>query len=460
MPHAPDDRPPLLHRAAAVLALGLAVVAVLIVLIGLWTEPLRLLGGVVGLLVAVSGAWTAVSRRGLLRVVGVLVGASGVILAVAILALAGEGGRGELLLALAALAGSTAAGRYALGVDRTSLKRLPTPGEPVPPARRPVLLVNPRSGGGKAERTGLAAAARRLGVEVITLGPGDDLEALARDAVARGADCLGMAGGDGSQALVSSVAAEHDLAFVCIPSGTRNHFALDLGLDRDDVVGALDAFGSGVERRIDLARVNGRVFVNNVSLGLYATVVQSDEYRDDKLGTTVRLLPDLAGSAEPPFDLRFVGPDGVEGGPVHVIQVSNGPYLLTGGGGFGSRPRLDTGQLGVVTLRIARGADVAAIAALGALRRPTAAPGVEQWATPTFEVRSGGPVAAGVDGEALELDPPVRFESVPGALRVRLPANAPGYSPGAVAAMVATAPVRALLTTVAGHSWLATVAAR
>ena len=77
-----------------------------------------------------------------------------------------------------------------------------------------------------------------------------------------------MAGGDGSQALVAAVAMEHDVAHVCIPSGTRNHFALDLGLDRDDVVGALDAFTDGVERRIDLARLNERIFVNNASLGV------------------------------------------------------------------------------------------------------------------------------------------------------------------------------------------------
>jgi diacylglycerol kinase family enzyme len=89
-----------------------------------------------------------------------------------------------------------------------------------------------------------------------------------------------MAGGDGSQALVAAVAAERDIPFVCVPAGTRNHFVLDLGLDRKDVVGALDAYTDGVERRIDLARVGDRVFVNNVSLGVYAAIVQSDDYRD------------------------------------------------------------------------------------------------------------------------------------------------------------------------------------
>ena len=97
----------------------------------------------------------------------------------------------------------------------------------------------------------------------------------------------------------------HDVALVCIPAGTRNHFALDLGLDRDDVVGALDAFGDAVERRIDLAEVGGRVFVNNVSLGIYAKIVQSPEYRDAKRETTAKFLPELLGPDAQPYGMKF-----------------------------------------------------------------------------------------------------------------------------------------------------------
>ena len=112
--------------------------------------------------------------------------------------------------------------------------------------------MNPRSGGGKVERFHLVQEARRRGIEPVVLGPGDDLRRLAEQAVA-GAAPTCSAGGDGSQALVAGVAAAHDVAFVCVPAGTRNHLAMDLGLDRDDVVGALEAFGAAVERRIDLA---------------------------------------------------------------------------------------------------------------------------------------------------------------------------------------------------------------
>ena len=132
------------------------------------------------------------------------------------------------------------------------------------------------------------------------LQPGDDMLDLARDAIDRGADVIGMAGGDGSQALVASVAAERGIPMVVIPAGTRNHLALDLGIDRDDVVGALDAFDAAVERPMDLAEVNGHVFVNNVSLGLYAAIVQSPEYRDAKADTTLSALPRLLGPGSQP----------------------------------------------------------------------------------------------------------------------------------------------------------------
>lgn len=142
------------------------------------------------------------------------------------------------------------------------------------PPRRPLLFVNPRSGDGAAGRAGLADRARDRGITVVVLGPGHSLTTHVDDAIGEGADALGMAGGDGSLAVVAAAAAAHDLPFVCVPAGTRNHFALDLGVDRHDVVGALDAFTDGVETRIDLAEVNGRAFLNNVSLGIYGDAVR------------------------------------------------------------------------------------------------------------------------------------------------------------------------------------------
>ena len=137
--------------------------------------------------------------------------------------------------------------RYALARDVRSLKQSETPGKPVPAARRGVLIMNLKSGGGKAEKFRLVDECRARGIEPVVLQRGDDLLQLARDAIDRGADVVGMAGGDGSQALVASMAAEREVPMVVVPAGTRNHFALDIGLDRDDVVGALDAYGEARE---------------------------------------------------------------------------------------------------------------------------------------------------------------------------------------------------------------------
>ena len=141
-------------------------------------------------------------------------------------------------------------------------------------------------------RSALAERAQERGIEAVTLGPGADLGAMAAEQVELGADALGVAGGDGSLGVVATVALEAGLPFVCVPAGTRNHFALDLGVDRHDLVGALDAFTDAVERRIDVAEVNGRLFLNNLSLGIYGDAVQQPGYRDAKLRTILETVRD------------------------------------------------------------------------------------------------------------------------------------------------------------------------
>jgi diacylglycerol kinase family enzyme len=242
----------------------------------------------------------------------------------------------------------------------------------------------------------------------------------------------------------------HDVAHVCIPSGTRNHFALDLGLDRDDVVGALDAFTDGVERRIDLACVNEHVFVNNASLGLYAHVVQSDEYRDAKFGTWKRALPDLLGPDAEPIDLRFEGPDGSNWTNADLVMVSNNPHQLKRLGGAGTRHRLDSGRLGILATRIRRARDLAKLVTLGSMGQATRFRGLSQWSALEFEVRSDAPVAVGLDGEGFLIDPPLRFVSLPRALRVRMPRKATGVSPAGAAVTVTRRDFRRLLRIAVG----------
>ena len=323
------------------------------------------------------------------------------------------------------------------------------------PATRGVLIINPRSGGGKAERFNLPEEARRRGIEPLLLGPGDDLCELARRAVRRGADVVGMAGGDGSQALVATVAMEHDIALVCIPAGTRNHFALDLGLDRDDVVGALDAFTDGVERRIDLASLNERIFVNNASLGVYAQVVQSNAYRDAKLGTWKRMLPEMLGVGAADIDLQFDAPHAKDWANASLVIVSNNPYQLRRFRGAGTRPRLDTGRLGVFATRMRGSHAMAKLVTLGTIGQHRRFGGVLQWSPLEFEIRASSPIAVGLDGEALVLEPPLRFVSLPGALRVRLPRHARGVSPAGAAVTLTRRNLWALLRIAAGKPTVA-----
>jgi diacylglycerol kinase family enzyme len=439
------------RRAAALGALLAGTAALVTAVVGLRGDLGRAVLAGIAVLLVVALVWTTTTRRGTARrAAGV-----GLLVAIALLlvtVLTAEGHGLLVIVVLALLAGSAAFSRYALHRDRTSLQAAPTPGAPVGPAVRGALIMNLKSGGGKAERFHLEDEARSRGIEAIVLRPGDDLLQLARDAIERGADVVGMAGGDGSQALVASVAMQSDVPLVCIPAGTRNHFALDLGLDRDDVVGALDAFGAAVERRIDLASVGDRVFVNNVSLGVYAKIVQSEEYRDAKRQTTAKLLPDLLGPDADPFDLRFSGPDATEHTGAQIIQVSNNPYVLTRLGGFGTRARLDTGQLGVMTAEVHSAAEAAQLVAAEAAGRIQRFRGVLEWATPEFVVDSDTPIEAGVDGEALRLDPPLRFRSLPGALRVRIPTSAPGRSPAALAPPSLGWSVVALFRAVAGRA--------
>ncbi len=414
-------RPTTRERLAAWTALicvGLLVVLVIVVLLA---KPLSLLLAVVGLAMVGGGGWWMVTEQAPRRIFGIIVLGLGVVaIVVAVLSRVQQSEwRIVVVLGVIALVG-LAAGQARMAVATGLHEQAQGCEKP----RYPVLIANRKSGGGKVDKFGLADLAREQGVEVIFLEPGDDLEQLARDAVARGCDCLGMAGGDGSQALVASVAVEHDLPFVCVSAGTRNHFAMDLGLNREDPREGIIAFSQGLERRIDFATVGDRLFVNNVSMGVYATIVQEESYRDAKMETSKELLPELLGARNEPFDLEFTTPDGTDVDGAFVILVSNNPYVLGPKIDVSQRRSLTTGKLGVFAINARTGKEAASLLARTTLGLGGRDPHIHQFEVPEFEVRSrSGSAFAGVDGEALDLATPLEFRIHPEGLRIRVPAQ-------------------------------------
>ena len=438
--------------AAATLPVFAAMVAVVVIMV-LRHLVVELIGAAAAALIGLFFLWYGFTARGPRRAVRLTISAVMLMAAVAILIYDGAILSLLVLQALTAVAATLV--RLALGTRRRVAVARSLGWRPVSPAAHPVLFVNPRSGGGKAIEAGLEHAATSRGIETVVLHQGDDLDELARDAVSRGADVLGMAGGDGSLGIVAAVAADHDLPFVVVPAGTRNHFALDLGVDRRDLIGSLDAFG-GLERRIDLCRVGSRVFLNNVSIGAYARVVQSPDYRDDKVGTAARTLPNLIGPQAALKDLKLTQPDGTPCEDSEIILISNNPYVFDPRREIGTRPKLDGGDLGVVSVAIAEPRLLRQLMALeGAARARQSQqarqfPGWREWSTPSLTIEGTRPVEAGIDGEAAVLTPPIVFIMQSLGLRVRISPNHPGASPGALPPWLSVWTLRELVAVTLG----------
>ena len=260
---------------------------------------------------------------------------------------------------------------------------------------RGLLIVNPRSGKGEPDAEDLRREAAGRGIDVHLLAPGDDAQEIARAA----SGAIGVAGGDGSLGPVAEVALERDVPFVCVPFGTRNHFARDIGLDRDDPVAALAAFGSGRELRIDVGRAGPRVFLNNVSFGIYAHLVHRREAHRRRRDAFARLRALWLSVRD-----RHPEPFVVDGEPLaaRVVLVANNAYELDLFD-LGARDRLDEGRLH-------------AYLAEGWLPRTW-----DERVADRFTVERPGGLRAAVDGEPTELESPVELSIEPRALRILLP---------------------------------------
>ena len=262
--------------------------------------------------------------------------------------------------------------------------------------------------------------------EVGSTGAGE----LAREAAVRGATALGVAGGDGSLAAVAAVALERDLPFVCVPFGTRNHFARDVGLDIDDPVGTLSAF-SGSERRVDVGTVNGQVFLNNVSIGVYASLVHDPRHdTKNRLAALLRLVPAAAGRTRRPLDLSFERGGRRERRAALVLMVGNNDYELTTLADLGRRARLDEGLLHAYVIEAVDRRRLVALLARAVAGRLDGASGWLEWSSPRFRVDSTRPrIHAAIDGEPVVLSPPIEFDMRPQALRLLVPRSRDGETP-------------------------------
>jgi diacylglycerol kinase family enzyme len=403
-----------LARLAFVLA-GLAIVS-LVVVAGL--KSLAMLAiGLAAAVVSVAAAYFFLARRGLWRWL-----ALAVFIVVPIAVIVVYASRDLLWIAVVSaavwlLASGTA--QRALTGTQADWRMREHPAQP--PARHPYFIMNPKSGGGKVGEFDLKRKAEDLGAEVFLIGGPEpvDVAQVAREAVGKGADLLGVAGGDGTQALVAGVAAEHGLPFVVISAGTRNHFALDLGLDREDPAACLNALSDGVELRVDLGVINGQTFVNNASFGAYAEIVETPAYRGDKLSTTLNTLPDLLqGHRGARLHARA---DDTEIEAPQALLVSNNAYGMGDIAGLGRRVRLDRGTLGVVVVTVSSAAQ-----AVGLLRGRNAT-GLIVLTTKQIEITADAPqIPVGVDGESILMSAPVTCTVSPGALRVWVPRDRPG----------------------------------
>jgi diacylglycerol kinase family enzyme len=259
-----------------------------------------------------------------------------------------------------------------------------------------LLIINPSSGDGGAGE--LVRRAAQRGIETHVLVDGENPGVVARAAEA---DLLAMAGGDGSLGAVAGVAVERDLPFACVPFGTRNHFAHDLGLDVDDPLSVFD----DPERRVDVGRVGERVFLNNVSLGIYARLVHERERHRRRRQALARLRAFAILATHREADRVTVDGEPIES---RVVLVANNGYELSPLS-LGRRERLDEGLLHLY-------------APCSVLRS-------------SWEERSGdrftidaatSRLRAAIDGEPTVLETPIELTIEPQALRVLAPSSPRG----------------------------------
>lgn len=303
-------------------------------------------------------------------------------------------------------------------------KRLNAQGKSTKTLPSAVLIINPKSGDGRAIKAKIPQKASKLGITTIITKKGDSIEGLARKAVSDGAKILGVSGGDGTLGAVAKVAIEENLPLVVLPGGTRCHFARDVGFDPKEIGDALASF-YGIERRVDVGSINGRIFLNNASFGLYADVVDKPDYRNHKVRTTREVLRSLLNGDTPYYALSFT--DDKQKKHRHAAQILVGvnAYETVNIFEFGRRRAMNQGILQITAVTKLTDELIGQMMGTIVLNQSfedSNTGHVEQWEAAKFSVNSKSKqLVVGVDGEREEYTTPVTIKILPKALRLMVP---------------------------------------
>jgi len=297
---------------------------------------------------------------------------------------------------------------------------------PLITVQRITVLLNPRAGtqdDAAVERVTEAFGRARAGEPEIRIVEGPLVRTAVSDALAHGSTILVAGGGDGTVSSVASALVGSDAALGILPLGTLNHFAKDLGvpLDLDEAVRVVAA---GRVVRVDVAEVNGRPFINNASVGMYASLI-AERQAMQRLGRRKWLAHGLAAARVWRRYHRLhvlLGADGRQRGVrTPFVFIGNNEYQLSGLE-LGGRTNLDAGRLhvcmapGMPRRRVARMILVAIFGDVCELE------GFEAFTASEVTLDGGTPrLRVSLDGEVVTLDNPLTFRVRPRALPVIVP---------------------------------------
>jgi diacylglycerol kinase family enzyme len=289
--------------------------------------------------------------------------------------------------------------------------------------RSVTVLVNPHAGHDASTSQAIAAAFDAAGVEAtVRQTDGARLHAAALDALKDGGSTIVAAGGDGTISAVASALAGTDAALGVLPLGTLNHFAKDLHIPAK-LEDAANTVVAGHSVLVDLGEVNGRIFVNNSSVGAYPQLVveRRSQHQSRWLSEAIAAIKVLRNYRE--LLVEVVGERVNEIARTPFVFVGNNEYQLDGLN-FGARPRVDAGTLHLCMAPEIGRIRFAGLVAAAFIGRLAAGGRFESMCLPECAIRSvSRRLLVSLDGEVALLETPLKYRIRRRALRVVVPAN-------------------------------------